>query len=227
MSIRPARVGGTGPPLPPSAGLKRTMTSIRKRTWARGGQERTAWVVDYFDQHGKRRLKTCREAETFKATAKYEIDRGIHTPESASITVKEAVDLWLEHGEAEELEVRHAADLSRVMAVAASDRQGRRVFGRAARLGECHDARPREAELLRIEQELQRQLERGVPCPRRVPAPRSPTRTGQAGSLTGSGGNASAPARSGGARQRAVFRANSWCRQAFARSLSALTGGRM
>ena len=34
------------------------MASIRKRTWKRDGVERSAWVVDYFDQAGKRRLKT-------------------------------------------------------------------------------------------------------------------------------------------------------------------------
>jgi hypothetical protein len=34
------------------------MASIRKRTWNSGGETKTAWVVDYFDQDGKRRLKT-------------------------------------------------------------------------------------------------------------------------------------------------------------------------
>ena len=33
--------------------------AVRKRTWiTRKGQEKTAWVVDYKDQCGKRRLKT-------------------------------------------------------------------------------------------------------------------------------------------------------------------------
>jgi integrase len=34
------------------------MASVRKRTWTTGGKVKTAWVVDYFDQHGRRRLKT-------------------------------------------------------------------------------------------------------------------------------------------------------------------------
>jgi hypothetical protein len=34
------------------------MASIRKRVWTSRGIERSAWVVDYFDQRGKRRLKT-------------------------------------------------------------------------------------------------------------------------------------------------------------------------
>jgi integrase len=83
------------------------MASVRKRTWRSGGQDKTAWVVDYFDQQGKRRLKTCRtkkEADEFRTTCSWEIKQGIHTPASASITVAEAVAMWLEHGEAEELE---------------------------------------------------------------------------------------------------------------------------
>lgn len=83
------------------------MASVRKRTWRSGGQERTAWVVDYFDQQGKRRLKTCRtkkEADDFRTTCSWEIRQGIHTPASTSITVDEAVAMWLEHGEAEQLE---------------------------------------------------------------------------------------------------------------------------
>ena len=32
--------------------------SIRKRTWTHAGTKRSAWVVDYRDPAGKRRLKT-------------------------------------------------------------------------------------------------------------------------------------------------------------------------
>ena len=32
--------------------------SIRKRAWKSNGAEKSAWCVDYVDQHGKRRLKT-------------------------------------------------------------------------------------------------------------------------------------------------------------------------
>jgi len=32
--------------------------SVRKRTWERNGVAKTAWVVDYKDSQGKRRLKT-------------------------------------------------------------------------------------------------------------------------------------------------------------------------
>ena len=34
------------------------MATIRKRTWRTKGGERTAWICDYADQDGTRRLKT-------------------------------------------------------------------------------------------------------------------------------------------------------------------------
>ncbi len=83
------------------------MSSIRKRTWTARGIERSAWVVDYFDQAGKRRLKTFstkKEADAWAVTALHEVKQGIHTAASASITVVEGMELWIEHGEAEGLE---------------------------------------------------------------------------------------------------------------------------
>jgi integrase len=83
------------------------MASIRKRTWCNKDGEQTAWVADYFDQNGKRHIKTF---ETKKAAAAWlvdaqgEVKRGVHTPESASITVAEAADIWIEKGEIENLE---------------------------------------------------------------------------------------------------------------------------
>lgn len=73
--------------------------SIRKRQWTNGkGEQKTAWVVDYVDQTGKRRIKTFerkKDAGEFSATAKMEIKAGIHTADSASITVAEAGERWL------------------------------------------------------------------------------------------------------------------------------------
>ena len=83
------------------------MASIRKRTWVSKGLERTAWVVDYFDQAGKRRLKTFttkRAADGWAVTALHEVKQGVHTPASMSITVGECFDQWIEHCEAEGLE---------------------------------------------------------------------------------------------------------------------------
>ncbi|HEX6142240.1 MAG TPA: hypothetical protein VFZ01_05960, partial [Geminicoccaceae bacterium] len=66
------------------------------------------WVADYFDQNGKRRLKTFRtkkDADAFLVEARGEVARGTHTPESTSATLEKAVGLWLEgRCEAEGLE---------------------------------------------------------------------------------------------------------------------------
>jgi integrase len=76
--------------------------AIRQRTWVWDGKEKAAWVVDYFDLKGKRRLKTFRtkrEAQDFAATTRIDIKRGVHVADSDSITVAEAGKLWLDTGE--------------------------------------------------------------------------------------------------------------------------------
>ncbi|HUS95288.1 MAG TPA: tyrosine-type recombinase/integrase [Hyphomicrobiaceae bacterium] len=82
--------------------------AIRKRVWWNASGEQTAWVVDYKDQHGKRRLKTFKrkkEADAWwSGQAGYEVAQGIHTAASASPTVAEAADLWLDNSLAEGLE---------------------------------------------------------------------------------------------------------------------------
>jgi integrase len=82
--------------------------SVRKRIWKTSeGAEKEAWVVDYVDQAGKRRLKTFtkkKAADNYAATANVEIRAGVHTADSASITISEAGKLWIETGEARGLE---------------------------------------------------------------------------------------------------------------------------
>ncbi|PBB20569.1 tyrosine-type recombinase/integrase [Mesorhizobium sp. WSM4313] len=82
--------------------------SIRKRTWTNGkGEEKTAWVVDYTDAKGVRRLKTFakkKEADSFAATAKVEVREGVHVADSASARVKEAGAFWIASAEAAGLE---------------------------------------------------------------------------------------------------------------------------
>jgi integrase len=81
--------------------------SVRKRTWTTRGIERTAWVIDYTDQHGTRRLKTFdtkKDAEAWSVTALHEVQIGIHTAASISKTVAEAWELWLLQCEADKLE---------------------------------------------------------------------------------------------------------------------------
>jgi integrase len=83
------------------------MSSIRKRTWRTHGVKQTAWVLDYKDTAGKRRLKTFptrKAAEAWSVTALHEVQQGTHTAASASITVSEGFDLWIADCQANELE---------------------------------------------------------------------------------------------------------------------------
>lgn len=82
--------------------------SVRKREWTTPkGEAKSAWVVDYFDTAGKRRLKTFRlkkEADQFAATASVEVREGVHVADSASVTVEKAGQFWMASGEAARLE---------------------------------------------------------------------------------------------------------------------------
>jgi integrase len=78
--------------------------SVRKRITVGGS---IAWLVDYRDSAGARRARqfaTKREADAFHARARTEVAAGIHTADSASITVAAAADLWLAHCEQRHLE---------------------------------------------------------------------------------------------------------------------------
>lgn len=81
--------------------------SVRKRTWSTAGTEKTAWVVDYTDGQGKRRLKTFgkkKDADAFAANATVEVRDGIHVADGATINIEEAGKLWLKSGDAAGLE---------------------------------------------------------------------------------------------------------------------------
>ena len=82
--------------------------SVRKRIWTTlKGVEKEAWVVDYVDQARQAPPEVLREKEggdNFAATANVEVRAGIHTADSASITVAEAGQLWIETGERAGLE---------------------------------------------------------------------------------------------------------------------------
>ena len=83
------------------------MSSIRKRSWTSRGVTQTAWLVDYFDQAGKRHVRTFtakKEAEAWRVGALHEVSQGTHTAASDSVTLTEAFERWIEHNEAEGLE---------------------------------------------------------------------------------------------------------------------------
>ncbi|HTQ33579.1 MAG TPA: site-specific integrase [Stellaceae bacterium] len=74
------------------------MASVRKRSWNTGNKKKVAWVADYFDQTGVRRLKTFdtkKAADAFLTGARHDVALGIHTPDSVSITVSQACEIWL------------------------------------------------------------------------------------------------------------------------------------
>lgn len=84
------------------------MPAIRKRSWTTpAGEAKTAWLVDYRDAAGKRRSKQFarkRDAEAWSTQAAWHVSQGTHTPDSQSITVARACDLWLERAAADGLE---------------------------------------------------------------------------------------------------------------------------
>lgn len=84
------------------------MTAIRKRSWtAPTGEAKTSWQVDYLDMGGKRRRKQFdrkKDAEAWLTTAAYQVSQGTHTPDSQTITIAKAADLWLARGKREKLE---------------------------------------------------------------------------------------------------------------------------
>ncbi|HEX8583109.1 MAG TPA: site-specific integrase [Allosphingosinicella sp.] len=84
------------------------MASVRKREWvAPSGEKRSAWQVDYKDSFGNRRskqFKRKKDADAWRVEASWEVTQGTHTPDSQSITVAEAAQLWLARCQAEDLE---------------------------------------------------------------------------------------------------------------------------
>lgn len=75
------------------------MASVRKRTWTTPkGEQKTAWLVDYADSSGKRRAKQFtrkKDADAWLIQSGWEVSQGLHTPDRASATVEQAVELWL------------------------------------------------------------------------------------------------------------------------------------
>jgi integrase len=82
--------------------------SVRKRKWTTAkGVEKEAWIVDYADTKGIRRLKTFakkKEADAFASKADVEVRDGVHVADSETVTVKEAAVEWLKSCSANGLE---------------------------------------------------------------------------------------------------------------------------
>ncbi len=82
--------------------------SVRKRKWTTAkGVVKEAWQVDYVDGQGKRQRQSFakkKEADAFLLKAQGEVRDGVHVPDSETITVAAAGDLWLKSGAADNLE---------------------------------------------------------------------------------------------------------------------------
>jgi len=91
--------------------------SVRRRTWENdNGSRGEAWIVNYTDGGGKRRLKTFkrrRDAESFENAVGVGVRSGLHVPDSQSVTLAEAGRLWLDSCEAAELERATLVDYRR------------------------------------------------------------------------------------------------------------------
>src|SRR5215831_4935036 len=74
--------------------------AVRKRIWTtKTGERREAWIVDYIDAAGTRRAETFarrRDADARAAAIDVDLRRGIHTAMSASPTVAQAAQVWLD-----------------------------------------------------------------------------------------------------------------------------------
>lgn len=77
------------------------MASVRKRVWkTASGEEKTAWFVDYVDQHGVRGRKqfaTKRFADAFRVDIESKIQNGIFRPDANKVLFGEVADDFLEH----------------------------------------------------------------------------------------------------------------------------------
>lgn len=83
------------------------MATVRKRKWTYNGQQKEAWILDYFDSSGRRRQETYRrkkDADSRLDEIRQELRQGIHAPRSDSPMVREAGENWIRSGKAAGLE---------------------------------------------------------------------------------------------------------------------------
>jgi integrase len=72
--------------------------AIRERVWEWNGKTKKAWVYEWRDIKGKKRLKTFKtkkQAQDFESTTRIDIKNGTHIADGDSITVAQAGELWL------------------------------------------------------------------------------------------------------------------------------------
>jgi integrase len=81
--------------------------AVRKRTWKTSkGEQREAWLVDYY-ANGERHVEQFErkgEADSRAAEIKVDQDKGVHVPTSKSMTVAEAGKAWIDNAKALDLQ---------------------------------------------------------------------------------------------------------------------------
>ncbi len=77
------------------------MATVRKRQWTSAkGAEKTAYIVDFYDNNGNRQRKQFSRfkiAEKFRVKMEGQVADGTHRPDAAKVTVSEACKLFLAH----------------------------------------------------------------------------------------------------------------------------------
>lgn len=93
--------------------------SLRKREWVSPkGLKKTAWQVDYRDGAGIRRSKQFakkKDADAWEAKTKVQVMQGLHTPDSQSVTVAKAGEIWVERARRDGLEPATVRDYDAVL----------------------------------------------------------------------------------------------------------------
>src|SRR4051812_6283867 len=79
------------------------MATVRKRVWTdTKGQRKEAWRISYVDASGQRRhvqRHTKKDADAYALTVEMEKRLGVHVPDAESLTIKDAVQIWLASAE--------------------------------------------------------------------------------------------------------------------------------
>src|SRR5262245_54695634 len=82
--------------------------AVRKRKWfTASGEEREAWIVDYYDRDGERHIETFakkRDADAKHAEVSVNVRAGMHIARSKSKTVAEAGKTWVDAARVDGLE---------------------------------------------------------------------------------------------------------------------------
>jgi integrase len=81
------------------------MATVTKRVWTDSkGRRKEAWRISYADARGERRhvqRRTKKDADAYALTVEIEKRQGVHIPDADSLTVKDAVHIWIGNAEAD------------------------------------------------------------------------------------------------------------------------------